>query len=70
MSPSGRAGDGLSLRALIALARAVPALFAVGWLAAAVVWLPRGRLERALAALAVAAIAASFGGRIALFGRR
>jgi peroxiredoxin family protein len=38
--------------------------------AAAVVWLAQGRIERALAALAVAAIAASFGARTALFGRR
>jgi len=33
-------------------------------------WLARGRLERALTALAVAAIAASFRARTALFSRR
>jgi hypothetical protein len=70
MSPSGRAGDGLASRALIALMRAVPALLTVGWPAAAVVWLAQGRLERALAALAVAAIPASCGAQIALFSRR
>jgi hypothetical protein len=47
----------------------VPALFAIGWLAAGAVWLLHGRLERALAAVLVAAIAASLGVRIALAGR-
>jgi hypothetical protein len=57
--------------ALIALTRAVPALFPVGWRAAAVVWLAQARLEHAaLAALPVAVIAASFGAGIALFSRR
>jgi hypothetical protein len=70
MSPPARAGESLASRALIALMRAVPALFTIGWLAAAAVWLLQGRLERALAALAVAGIAASFGARIALFSRR
>jgi hypothetical protein len=69
MSPSGRASEGLALRALIALMRTVPALVQGRLLAAAVVWLARGRLERALAALAVAAIAASLGARSALFSR-
>jgi hypothetical protein len=70
MSRSGRVGESLASRALIALMRAVPALFTVGWMAAAVVWLSQGRPGRALAALAVAVIAASFGLRIALFSRR
>jgi hypothetical protein len=56
MSPSARAGESLASRALIALMRAVPALFTVGWLAATVVWLAQGRLGRALVALAVAVI--------------
>jgi hypothetical protein len=70
MSTSARVGQSLAARAVIALMRAVPALFTVGWLAAAGVWLLQGRLERALAAVAVAAIAASFGARIALLSRR
>lgn len=70
MSPSARAGESLASRALIALMRAVPALFTVGWLAAAVVWLAEERPGRALGALAVAVVAASFGARIALFSRR
>jgi hypothetical protein len=70
MKPSARVGQSLAARAVIALMRAVPALFTVGWLAAAGVWLLQGRLERALAAVAVAAIAASFGARIALLSRR
>jgi hypothetical protein len=70
MTRSGRVGDSLASRALIALMRAVPALFTLGWLAAAVVWLVQGRLERAVAALVVALVAASFGARIALFSRR
>jgi hypothetical protein len=70
MTRSARVGQSPASRALIALMRAVPALFTVGWLAAAVVWLVQGRLERALAAVAVALVAASFGARIALFSRR
>jgi hypothetical protein len=70
MSTSARVGQSLAGRPAIALMRSVPALFTVGWLAAAGVWLVRGRLERAAAAVAVAAIAASFGARIGLFGRR
>jgi hypothetical protein len=70
MSPSTRAGASLPARAVVALMRAVPALFTTGWLIAAAVWLVQGRLERALVALLVAAIAASFGVRIALAGRR
>lgn len=70
MSRSARVGQSPASRALIALMRAVPALFTVGWLAAAVVWLVQGRLERTLAAVAVALVAASFGARIALFSRR
>jgi hypothetical protein len=70
MSPSTRAGAGVAARALVALMRAVPALFTTGWLVAAAVWLLQGRLDRALAALAVAAIAAGFGVRIALFSGR
>jgi hypothetical protein len=69
MSPSTRVGAGLAARAIVALMRAVPALFAIGWLAAGAVWLLHGRLERALAAVLVAAIAASLGVRIALAGR-
>jgi hypothetical protein len=41
-----------------------------GRLAAAVLWLTWGRFERALVGVAVAAIAASFGARSALFSRR
>jgi hypothetical protein len=37
MSPSSRAGAGVAARAVIALMRAVPALFTVGWLAAGAV---------------------------------
>jgi hypothetical protein len=70
MSRAARVAEGLASRAPIALMRAVPALFTVGWLAAAVVWLVQGRLERALAALAVALVAASVDVRIALFSRR
>jgi hypothetical protein len=70
MTPPAYARQGPAARAVIALMRAVPALFTVGWLAAAAVWLVQGRLERALAAVAVALIAASFGARIALFSRR
>jgi hypothetical protein len=50
--------------------RAVPALFTVGWLTAGAVWLLQGRLERALIAILVAAVAASFGIRIAVASRR
>jgi hypothetical protein len=42
MSRSGQVGESLALRALIALMRAVPALFTVGWLAAVAVWLLQG----------------------------
>ena len=70
MSPSTLAGAGLAARAVVALMRAVPALFTVGWLAAGAVWLLQGRLERALVAVLVAAVAASFGIRIALASRR
>ena len=70
MTPAPCPGESLAARALIALMRAVPALLTVGWLAAAGVWLLQGRLERALAALAVALVAASFGVWIALFSRR
>lgn len=70
MSSPARMGESLASRALIALMRAVPALFTVGWLAVAVVWLAQGRPGRALAAVAVALVAASFGARIALFSRR
>jgi hypothetical protein len=45
-------------------------VFTIGWLTAAGVWLVQGRQGGALAAVAVAAIAASFGARIALFSRR
>ena len=69
MSPSTRVGAGMAARAVVALMRAVPALFATGWLAAAAVWLLQGWLERALAAFLVAAIAASLGIRIALASR-
>jgi hypothetical protein len=67
MSRPARMGESFASRALIALMRAVPALFTLGWLAAAVVWLVQGRVEHALAALAVALVAASFGARIAVF---
>jgi hypothetical protein len=70
MSPSSRAGAGVAARALVALMRAVPALFTVGWLAAGAVWLLQARLERALVAIVVAAVAASFGVRIAIASRR
>jgi hypothetical protein len=70
MNPPARQGEGLAARALIALVRAVPALFTVGWVVAAVVWLVQGRPERAVTAVIVAAIAASFGARIELFSRR
>ena len=70
MSPSTRAGAGLPARAVVALVRAVPALFTVGWLTAGAVWLLQGRLERALIAILVAAVAASFGMRIAIASRR
>jgi hypothetical protein len=70
MSPSARVGESTASRVLIALMRVVPMLFTVGWLAAAVVWLGQGRLERALAAVAGALVAASFGARIALSSRR
>jgi hypothetical protein len=66
MSPPARVGESLVSRVLIELMRAVPAVFTIGWLAPAVVWLMQGRIERALAALAVAAIAASFGADRAL----
>jgi hypothetical protein len=69
MSPSIRAGGSVAARALVALMRAVPALFATGWLAAGAVWLLQGRLERALAAVLVAAIAAGLRLRIALASR-
>jgi len=49
---------------------AVPALFTVGWLAAGAGWLLQTRLERALVAILVAAVAASFGMRIAIASRR
>jgi predicted membrane-bound mannosyltransferase len=70
MSPSSRAGAGLAARAVVALMRAVPALFTVGWLAAGAAWLLQGRLERALVAILVAGVAASFGMRIAIASRR
>ncbi|MGH2714409.1 MAG: hypothetical protein ACRDM7_11095 [Thermoleophilaceae bacterium] len=69
MSPSTRVGGGVAARAVVALMRAVPALFASGWLAAGAVWLLQGRLERALAAVLVAVLAASLGMRIALASR-
>jgi hypothetical protein len=69
MSPSTRVGAGIAARAVAQLMRAAPALFATTWLAAAAVWLLQGRLERALAAGLVAAIAASVGIRIALATR-
>jgi hypothetical protein len=69
MSPSTRVGEGIMARAVVALMRAMPALVATGWLAAAAVWLLQGRLERALAAVLVAAIAAGLGMRIALASR-
>jgi hypothetical protein len=59
MSGPARMGESRASRALIALMRAVPAVFTIGWLAAAAVWLLQGWLERALIVLAVAAIAAS-----------
>jgi hypothetical protein len=70
MSRPRRAGERLAARAVIALMRAVPALFTVGWLVAAAVWLVQGWLERGVAAVAVALIAASFGVRIELFSGR
>ena len=70
MSPPRRVGEGVTSGAVIALMRAVPALFTVGWLVAAGVWLVQGWLERGVAAVAVALIAASFGVRIELFSRR
>jgi hypothetical protein len=69
MSPSTRVGASVAARAVVALMRAVPALFTTGWLTAGAVWLVQSRLERALAALVVAAIAASLGLRIALASR-
>jgi hypothetical protein len=69
MSSPRRAGEGVAARAVIALMRAVPALFTVGWLLAGAVWLVQGWLERGVAALVVALIAASFGVRIELFSR-
>jgi hypothetical protein len=70
MSPSTLAGASLAARAVVAPMRAVPALFTVGWSVAGAVWLLQGRLERALVAVLVAAVAASFGMRIAIASRR
>jgi hypothetical protein len=55
---------------VVALVRAVPALFTVGWLTAGAAWLLQALLERALIAILVAAVAASFGMRIAIASRR
>jgi hypothetical protein len=70
MRSSSLVRQGVTARAIIALMRAVPALFTLGWMVAAVIWLVQDRPERAVTALIVAAIAGSFGARIELFGRR
>ena len=48
----------------------MPALFTLGWVVAAVIWLVQDRPEGAVTAVMVAAIAGTFGARIELFGRR
>ncbi len=53
-------------RALVAAMRAVPAIFAAGWLIASATWLVAGQPTNALGGLVVAVLAASHGVRIAL----
>jgi hypothetical protein len=43
MRSSAPVRQGVAARAIIALMRAVPVLFTVGWVVAAVVWLVQGR---------------------------
>jgi hypothetical protein len=69
MSPSTHAGAGAA-RVVVALMRAVAALFATGWLVVAAVWLLDGRLEPALAAAGVAAVVAGLGMLTALLSHR
>jgi hypothetical protein len=69
MSPSTRVGASVAARAIVALMRAVPALFTTGWLAAGAFWLLQGQFERALAAVLVATVSASLGMMITLASR-
>ena len=59
----------LAVRAVIAAMRAVPALFALGWLVAGAAWLMTGSAARAALALLLAVIAASYGLGAAMWSR-
>lgn len=63
-------GPPLAARAVIAAMRAVPAMFTLGWLGARGGVAVDGSTDRAALALALAAIAASYGVRAAVASKR